>query len=211
MRPSDCCWHTSLERTEPGSCLYSRDGINVHATNQSEVLVLSSHSIFGEALVVALRQAGWDAARFAADCVAGLGPVSQVVVGPVRAGTPESSVTATLGGASTIVLDDSVRVRGATVLPPSANIQDVLAALSRLSRPQRKRTITPRHAQILQHVADGRTVQQAASMLGITSKTVNNHLGSVYRRLDVENLTQAVLRAIRLGFVDASRQLQPVP
>jgi DNA-binding CsgD family transcriptional regulator len=48
-------------------------------------------------------------------------------------------------------------------------------------------------------------VHQAASQLGITSKTVNNHLGSVYRRLGVENLTQAVLRAIRFGLIDPSK------
>ena len=197
----------SLWQTEPGSRLYSRDEGHVPNLKQSEVLVLSSHGILGEALVTALRQSGWDAARFETDRDVRIGQVARVVVGPIGSGSPESSVTATLGGSSTIVHDDSVVVRGATVLPASSSMQDVLVALNKISRAERKLTITPRHAQILQFVANGLTVQEAAAELGITSKTVNNHLGSVYRRLGVENLTQAVLRAIRMGFVDASQQL----
>jgi DNA-binding CsgD family transcriptional regulator len=61
--------------------------------------------------------------------------------------------------------------------------------------------LTPRHLEILRGIAAGRTPLQVANDIGITMKTLNNHLGSVYRRLDVENLTQAVLRAHRLGLV----------
>ena len=75
-----------------------------------------------------------------------------------------------------------------------------------MAGPDRGLSITPRHAQILQYVADGLSVQEAAQRLGITPKTVNNHLGAVYRRLGVENLTQAVLQAIRTGLIDPSRR-----
>ena len=180
----------------------------VTTTKPPEVLILSSHSVIGEALVLALRQAGWNAARFVLERDARTAQTSKVIVGPVRPGTAEAFITSALLGPSTIVLGDDVQVSGATVLPLSAKIQDVLAVLHKLARQERKLTITTRHAQILQHVADGRTVQETAKLLGITSKTVNNHLGSVYRRLDVENLTQAVLQAIRLGFVDASRHFE---
>ena len=161
-----------------------------------------------EALVSALRQAGWHAARFDPHRDVRLGQAARVVVGQVAIATPEASVLATLSGASTIVLDDAVAVVGATVLPSSAGMQYLLATLNKMTRAERKFAITPRHAQILQFVADGLTVQEAATRLGITSKTVNNHLGSVYRRLGVENLTQAVLQSIRLGFVDASRRFE---
>jgi DNA-binding NarL/FixJ family response regulator len=169
----------------------------------TEVLVLSSHTAIGQSLVVALRSFGLTADRF----IPGLAADDRcrVIVGPIADGSPESKATATLGGSSTIVLDGSVAVPGAQHLSAEASIQDVLAALQKATKTERRMTITPRHAQILQYVAEGMSVHQAASQLGITSKTVNNHLGSVYRRLGVENLTQAVLRAIRFGLIDPSK------
>lgn len=117
---------------------------------------------------------------------------------------------ASLGGPTTIVLDDSLKVTGAQQLPADSSIQEVLMALQKMAKQDRRMTITPRHAQILQYVAEGMSVHQAASQLGITSKTVNNHLGSVYRRLGVENLTQAVLRAIRFGLIDPAKTTEPL-
>ena len=62
--------------------------------------------------------------------------------------------------------------------------------------------LTARQLQVLQLVADGLSTMQAARRIGITSKTVNNHLGAVYVRLEAGNLTQAVLAAARLGLVE---------
>jgi DNA-binding NarL/FixJ family response regulator len=169
----------------------------------TEVLVLSSHVAIGQSLVVALRSFGLTADRYIPGVAAD--DRCRVLVGPVDAGSPESKVTASLGGSTTIVLDPSIAIAGAQQLSAEASIQDVLAALQKTSKSERRMTITPRHAQILQYVAEGMSVHQAASQLGITSKTVNNHLGSVYRRLGVENLTQAVLRAIRFGLIDPSK------
>ena len=61
--------------------------------------------------------------------------------------------------------------------------------------------LTPRQLELLQLIADGCSTSQAARTIGITSKTVNNHLGAVYQRLGVENLTQAVLVGARRGLV----------
>lgn len=61
--------------------------------------------------------------------------------------------------------------------------------------------LTPRHLQILRGIAAGSTPLDVAQAMGITMKTLNNHLGSVYRRLDVENLTQAILRAHQFGLI----------
>jgi DNA-binding CsgD family transcriptional regulator len=174
----------------------------------SEVLVLSSHVAIGQSLVVALRSFGLNADRYIPGLEAHSS--SRVLVGPVTAGSPESTVTASLGGPTTIVLDGSVEISGAQQLSADASIQDVLMALQRSPKPDRRMSITPRHAQILQYVAEGMSVHQAASQLGITSKTVNNHLGSVYRRLGVENLTQAVLRAIRFGLIDPAKTSDPL-
>ena len=129
-----------------------------------------------------------------------------VVVGPIAEGSPEALVAERLRGDITIVLDEGVEIRGAERLPAPSTLQDVLFSLQKMAGPDRGLSITPRHAQILQYVADGLSVQEAARRLGITPKTVNNHLGAVYRRLGVENLTQAVLLAIRVGLIDPSRR-----
>ncbi len=61
--------------------------------------------------------------------------------------------------------------------------------------------LTTRHVDILQRLAVGDTPTEAAVNLGITVKTLNNHLGVIYRRLGTRNVTQAVLTALRGGLV----------
>ena len=62
--------------------------------------------------------------------------------------------------------------------------------------------LSDRHIEILQLVADGMSTKQAARELGITQKTVHNHLHTIYRRLDAQSLTHAVLSAVRLGIIE---------
>ena len=46
------------------------------------------------------------------------------------------------------------------------------------------------------------STKQAGRHLGITTKTVHNHLNAIYRKLDAQSLTHAVLSAVRLGIID---------
>lgn len=62
--------------------------------------------------------------------------------------------------------------------------------------------LSERQVEILQMIADGMSTKQAARALGITQKTVHNHLNATYRRLDTQSLTHAVLSAVRLGIID---------
>lgn len=62
--------------------------------------------------------------------------------------------------------------------------------------------LSDRQQEILQMIADGLSTKQAARELGITQKTVHNHLNATYRRLDTQSLTHAVLSAVRLGIID---------
>jgi len=61
--------------------------------------------------------------------------------------------------------------------------------------------LSDRQVEILQLIADGSTTKQVARELGITQKTVHNHLNAIYRRLDTQSLTHAVLSAVRLGII----------
>ncbi|MSV48145.1 MAG: response regulator, partial [Actinobacteria bacterium] len=62
--------------------------------------------------------------------------------------------------------------------------------------------LSSRQTEILQMIADGQSTKQVARELGITQKTVHNHLNAIYRRLDTQSLTHAVLSAVRLGIID---------
>jgi two-component system response regulator DegU len=61
--------------------------------------------------------------------------------------------------------------------------------------------VTKREAEILQLVATGYSTREIGEHLFISEKTVRNHLGSLFRKLDARNRTEAVYRGIRLGIV----------
>ena len=62
--------------------------------------------------------------------------------------------------------------------------------------------LSERQVEILQVIANGLSTKQTARQLGITTKTVHNHLNAIYRKLDAQSLTHAVLSAVRLGIIE---------
>lgn len=62
--------------------------------------------------------------------------------------------------------------------------------------------LSDRQTEILQSIADGSSTKQVARELGITQKTVHNHLNAIYRRLDTQSLTHAVISAVKLGIIE---------
>ena len=61
--------------------------------------------------------------------------------------------------------------------------------------------LSDRQVEILQRIADGLSTKPVARELGISHKTVYNHLNAIYRRLDTQSLTHAVLSAVRKGII----------
>jgi DNA-binding NarL/FixJ family response regulator len=66
--------------------------------------------------------------------------------------------------------------------------------------------LSDRQIEILQAIADGMSTKQAGRYLGITTKTVHNHLNAIYRKLDAQSLTHAVLGAVRLGIISLDNE-----
>ena len=97
------------------------------------------------------------------------------------------------------VFDTLERVQaGEEVLSPK-----LAAMMLETAGPSAERDLlSDRQREILQMIADGLSTKQAARELGITQKTVHNHLNATYRRLDTQSLTHAVLSAVRLGIID---------
>ena len=57
--------------------------------------------------------------------------------------------------------------------------------------------LTEREQQVLRALVDGLSYKQAADKLGISLATVRTHIGSIYRKLQVHNVAEAVSRALR--------------
>ena len=61
--------------------------------------------------------------------------------------------------------------------------------------------LTKREFQILKLVAQGLYNKEIADVLGVTEKTVKNHITSLFKKIDVNDRTQAAVYAIKNGYV----------
>lgn len=64
------------------------------------------------------------------------------------------------------------------------------------------RLLSRREVEVLHLLADGRSNRDISDMLFISEKTVKNHVSSVLRKMEVNDRTQAVVDAIRRGWVE---------
>jgi DNA-binding NarL/FixJ family response regulator len=63
-------------------------------------------------------------------------------------------------------------------------------------------SLTTREADVLRALAEGLDNQAIADQLFISHETVRSHIVRIFRKLDVESRLQAVLFALRHGFVN---------
>ena len=82
--------------------------------------------------------------------------------------------------------------------PAASTARQVPAATSDAQIP-----LTKREAQVLQLLITGRTNHQIGAVLHLRAGSVRNHLTQIYRKLGVTTRTQAAIRAIELGLVNA--------
>jgi DNA-binding NarL/FixJ family response regulator len=61
--------------------------------------------------------------------------------------------------------------------------------------------LSPREVEILDNIAQGMTNKQVAFALGISEQTVKNHMSSILRKLSVNDRTQAVVYAMKQGWI----------
>jgi DNA-binding NarL/FixJ family response regulator len=84
-------------------------------------------------------------------------------------------------------------VAGGGVVFGAGAAQRVLAGDRRIG------DLTPRESEVLALVADGRSNTEIARELGLSLKTVQNHVSNVLAKLQVRDRTQAALRMRGLG------------
>jgi DNA-binding NarL/FixJ family response regulator len=72
-------------------------------------------------------------------------------------------------------------------------------------RPSRSyASLTTREAEVLRALASGASNALIAQRLGISEKTLRNHISHTYRKLGVSDRAQAMIVALRMGVVEVS-------
>ncbi|HLB87023.1 MAG: DNA-binding response regulator [Acidobacteria bacterium 13_1_40CM_4_58_4] len=66
----------------------------------------------------------------------------------------------------------------------------------------RSSTLTPREREVLKMIAEGNSVKEIASLLGLSNKTVEAHKFNLMRKLKIHNKAQLVTYAIRRKIVN---------
>lgn len=91
------------------------------------------------------------------------------------------------------------------VLSSPAVAAQVLSAFRQLAVDEDTQSVysplSPRELEVLELVAAGRTNKEIASQLDISNQTVKNHVSSILRKLAVNDRTQAVVYAMRRGWI----------
>jgi DNA-binding NarL/FixJ family response regulator len=97
---------------------------------------------------------------------------------------------------------------GAIYIDPA--VTPVMSALFRNEKvyasdpmPRRNTTLTERELDVLKLVAQGKSNKEISLLLQISINTVKLHLGKLISKLDVEDRTQAAIKALQLGVIAA--------
>ncbi|MCV2370237.1 response regulator [Roseateles oligotrophus] len=95
-------------------------------------------------------------------------------------------------------------MNGGTALRPSltARMERPVAAPERaFVATEQPDPLSPKELQVLRLVASGRSNTEIAALLGNSEGVIKNHCSSVFSKMGVRDRTQAVLRAIDLGWI----------
>jgi DNA-binding NarL/FixJ family response regulator len=82
--------------------------------------------------------------------------------------------------------------------------QKLIARLSGKEESALIESLTDRELQILTLTAKGFTNKAIGVQLGISDRTVQNHLANIFQKLNAESRTEAVMRAVSLGLIPAN-------
>jgi len=93
--------------------------------------------------------------------------------------------------------------RGKSVLDVTL-AQKLIAKLGGKTESQLIEPLTDRELQILTLTAKGFTNKAIGMQLGISDRTVQNHLANIFQKLNAESRTEAVMRAVSLGLISTN-------
>ncbi len=66
----------------------------------------------------------------------------------------------------------------------------------------KKNILTPREQEVFDLLVLNKSTKEIASFLGISEKTVRNHISNTIQKLGVKGRTQAVIELVKLGLIN---------
>ncbi len=93
--------------------------------------------------------------------------------------------------------------QGKSVLDPNLT-QKLFTQLAAPDDPPISEALTTRELQVLALTAKGYTNKAIGMQLGISDRTVQNHLANIFQKMDAESRTEAVMKAVSQGLISAS-------
>jgi len=70
-----------------------------------------------------------------------------------------------------------------------------------VDKPLDHERLTPRESEVLTYLSKGFTIKEIASLMGIKWFTVNDHIKSIYKKLNVSSRAEAAVLASKQGLV----------
>lgn len=122
--------------------------------------------------------------------------VSYVMSFGAKGFIPKSSSTQSIAQALLTVID------GKTWLPDELREKVAQLDVNEMSLAQKLAELTPKQFQVLKLVQEGLLNKQIAHQLNVTEATVKAHMSAVFRKLEVNTRTQAVLILNQLQLED---------
>lgn len=68
--------------------------------------------------------------------------------------------------------------------------------------------LTPRETEVLSYMAKGHLNKQIAAILNISEQTIKNHVTSILRKLDANVRTEAVITALKKGYISLEKKTE---
>jgi DNA-binding NarL/FixJ family response regulator len=133
----------------------------------------------------------------------------------IRAVCSETAIVVYTAEASLQMADEALAAGAAGIVLKESPLADVLRALDSalagipyldsalvfLGQSPLGNPLTPRESEVLALVADGFSYEEIGGRLGIGDETARTHLKKACARLDAVTRTEAVAKALRLGWI----------
>lgn len=121
--------------------------------------------------------------------------IKKILALGVKGYIPKRSDSNILSGALKLILD------GGTYIPPALLESQNLQNNENKQTGYLKKNLTNRQSQVLDLIAQGKSNKQIAYDIGVSEATVKLHINALLRSLKVNNRTQAVITAQKLGLI----------
>ena len=96
----------------------------------------------------------------------------------------------------------AVKAGASGYLVKSASADELVDAVTRTAEDEDAPKLTPRETEVLRLVAKGLTAKQVAERLGLSHRTVENHVQNTLSKLQLHNRAQLVRYAVEKGLAD---------